>query len=234
MAFPGILARRLNVEYYAICASGLGITHSSGYNGVGRSSEYYNRDYFYNGKFIPSITTSPDVVIVNLGTNDWLYIKSNFYSEKMIETFIETYKIFLLQIRYLNSVKNGILPPIIVLGIGPRTAAATENKLEMEEISNKMNPWIEKAVNLTGGEKSEIYYKEISANPLIDFDNDDDFGSGDHWSVRGSEKFANGAYTTIYNFTTSLDNIPVVLKSEKKILMPNIFGLIIFLLIWIN
>jgi lysophospholipase L1-like esterase len=207
-AYPGILSKKLNFDYYAICASGMGVIRSSGYNGVGLATEYYNRNYFHTNKFTTSISTNPDYIIICIGTNDWLYIKNNYYETETINKFIEFFKLFLLQIRYLNPIKNGILPPIIVLGLGTRTAAVAKDKEEMEEISKRMNPWIKKAVDLVAAKDREIYYSEISATPMIDFNDDNDFGSGNHWSVKGSEKFANGVYSYLLNFTGVIEKKP--------------------------
>jgi lysophospholipase L1-like esterase len=231
-AYPGILAKKLDADYYAICASGMGVTHSSGYNGVGLVSQYYNRNYFHSNNITTSITTNPDYIIICLGTNDWFYIKKYYYETQMIDKFVDYFKLFLIQVRFLNPIKNGIIPPIVVLGLGTSTAAVASSKKEMEEISTKMNPWIKNAVNLAAGKDREIYYLEVSATPFIDYNDDRDFGAGNHWSVRGSEKFANGVYSNLLNFTSIFDGTPQnQLQKNYFFIRCDYFVLIIFIII---
>lgn len=235
-SFAGILSRKLNTDYYGICASGMGVVRSTGYNGVGKVMQYYNRNYFFDkGNIATNVLTSPDVIVIFLGLNDWIYIKTFNYNEKMILEFIEKFKIFILQVRYLNSRKNGSVPPIIILGLGENTAPVSKDIEEMQEISYKINPWIQQAAEGAGGEKNQIFYRKIYAEPKINFTNDKDYGSGEHWSVSGSEKFANGAYPVFLNITNIFDPFPNRDSNHKEFIVNSTYksfvGIILLFLI---
>jgi lysophospholipase L1-like esterase len=87
MAYGAITARNLNAEYVAVPFSGKGLTRNYGEDTIDIMPDLYDRIFAFN----PNIKWdfkkyTPDVVVINLGTND--FAKSNPDSVKFVKAYI--------------------------------------------------------------------------------------------------------------------------------------------------
>lgn len=139
-------AQKLNADYSMVSFSGYGII--SGYSNNGKRStqqcvpDYYDKlgnswGAFSDGKYIQNETWdfagfTPDLVVVNLGTNDASYINSikgdNDLKNSEKEAFTETYEAFIGQIREANP-NAEILCTLGIMGqdLCPQVEAAVNN-----------------------------------------------------------------------------------------------------------
>ena len=102
-----LTARMLNADYSAVCYSGYGIV--SGWTGDGRKKpdsilpKYYNLIGIlpkYKKQWDFEHAEQNDVVVINLGTNDYSYLSPSFSSRS--KEFIKGYVDFLKQVRQKN------------------------------------------------------------------------------------------------------------------------------------
>lgn len=111
-AYGYVTAQKLDADYSMVSLSGYGII--SGYSGDGKKvaaqtlPQYYDKlgySWNTNGSFSPSNTEwdfgkrQPDVIVINLGTNDDSYTKDN---EELQEEYSAAYTAFIKQIREKN------------------------------------------------------------------------------------------------------------------------------------
>lgn len=135
-AYGYVTAQKLNADYSMVSLSGYGII--SGYSGDGKKvaaqtlPQYYDKlGYSWNfcGGFSPSNTEwdfgkrQPDVIVINLGTNDDSYTKDN---EELQEEYSTAYTAFIKQVRE----KNPDSKILCVLGV----------------MGDRLYPYVEKAV----------------------------------------------------------------------------------------
>lgn len=102
-----LTARMLNADYSAVCYSGYGIV--SGWTGDGQKKadsvlpKYYNLIGIlpkYKKQWDFAHAAKNDVVVINLGTNDYSYVSQSFSSRS--KEFIQGYTEFLKQVRQKN------------------------------------------------------------------------------------------------------------------------------------
>ena len=106
MAYGAITSRNLNAQYTAVCYSGIGVYRNYGGNRENTMPVIYDR-------IIPSIDNKkwnfknyvPDVIVVDLGTND-------FYVKPDSSLFVSAYENFIKLVRQ----KNPGTPIFCVLG----------------------------------------------------------------------------------------------------------------------
>ena len=100
-------ARMLNADYSAVCYSGYGIV--SGWTGDGQKKpdsvlpKYYNQTGIlpkYKEAWDFEHAEKNDIVVINLGTNDYSYVSHDFSSRS--REFIQGYTEFLYQVRQKN------------------------------------------------------------------------------------------------------------------------------------
>lgn len=99
MTYGAILARELNADVNIIAYSGLGVWHSTDSTEPLKALEIYNWISPFNKQMWNFDSYVPDYIIINLGTNDSRFIKSE--DEK--KQFREAYECFIRQIMIKNN-----------------------------------------------------------------------------------------------------------------------------------
>lgn len=144
-AYGYLTAQKLNADYSMVSLSGYGII--SGYSGDGKKVEVQTLPQYYdklgyswntNGTFSPSevkwdfSVRQPDVIVINLGTNDDSYTKDD---EALQEEYCAAYVEFIKKVRE----KNPGAKIVCAFGV----------------MGDRLYPFVEKAVNRYNEETGE-------------------------------------------------------------------------------
>jgi len=90
LTYAAITSRYFNARHMAVCKSGIGIYRN--YNGPPQGnkdcmSNYYDRIYLYDENPTYSFSEKPDLICIDLGTNDFSTYKGD--SAKYVDTYIK-------------------------------------------------------------------------------------------------------------------------------------------------
>lgn len=183
-AYGYVTAQKLNADYSMVSLSGYGVI--SGYSGDGKKvpvqtlPQYYDKlgySWNTNGSFSPSNTEwdfgkrQPDVIVINLGTNDDSYTKDN---EELQEEYSAAYTAFIKQIRE----KNPDSRILCVLGV----------------MGDRLYPYVEKAVKRYSEETGDSNVFSLKLNQQ---NGRDGYGADWHPSAVTHEKAADAVLQEI-------------------------------------
>ncbi len=140
-AFSGITARMLNADFSIYAASGWGVKASSWTNsGENLFDAYKKYDFRGEGKEVPYVYSSfiPDVIVINLGTNDYSYINAGsteaIKHQRLID-FKEQYSAFL---EFLHDIYPNC-HIVILHGVMNEAKEITESTIQIYEgLKNKI------------------------------------------------------------------------------------------------
>lgn len=156
-------------------------------------SDYYGRVIYRDSSPIITLSdTYSNIIVVYLGGNDYSFLADSGWQTASLDSYVSKYASLLTKIRNLNPSKNNVILPILVLHAGKSTSSATSSSSEMDDQSEKMKPLLERAVKDAGGDQKGIYLRTVNPSPSISFNDDSDWGSDQHWSLKAQKKFAAG------------------------------------------
>ncbi len=161
LAYGAVAARLLNAEHITVAASGTGCYQNFGGTKAGRMSDYYIETISPMIENLPYLHKwSPDVVVINLGTND-------FSADIAVENYKQRYR------ELLGFIRGRYKGACILCTIGPMRVDPGEYiQAVVEEFNSR-------------GDKN-IFYMMF---PLIDMEEDGVGGDG-HPSVKTHRKMA--------------------------------------------
>ena len=93
MSYASITARKLNAEHSMICYSGRGVVQNYDKSREGTLPQIWRRNYPQSEREIDQPSWIPDLVVINLGTNDFAHENPDK------EDFVSTYTAFIKDIR---------------------------------------------------------------------------------------------------------------------------------------
>jgi hypothetical protein len=145
MTYAAITSRSFNARHLAVCKSGIGIYRN--YDGPAAGNpdcmtNFYNRIYLYNPLPRYSFEETPDLVCVNLGTND--FSTSGGDSAHYVSTYLN----------FIDSIQNHYSHPDIVCLVGCMLGGAT-----LEKVRSYVQ-FIADSANNRG--KGNVYFFEMS------------------------------------------------------------------------
>jgi len=116
MTYAAITSRNLNARHLAVCKSGIGIYRN--YNGrfTGDSdcmTNFYNRIYLYDENPKYSFSEKPDLVCIDLGTNDFSTTGGD--SAKYVDNYF----------RLIDTIQTRYIMPDILCLVGPMLSDST-------------------------------------------------------------------------------------------------------------
>jgi hypothetical protein len=146
LSFAAITSRNFNARSLAVCKSGIGIYRN--YNGPAAGNadcmtNYYTRTLFFNENPKYSFTDKPDLVCIDLGTND--FSTSGGDSAKFVSNYF----------RLIDTIQTKYAMPDIVCLQGPMLGGATLTTIR------KYLSFIADSANKKG--KGNVYFFEMSA-----------------------------------------------------------------------
>jgi hypothetical protein len=145
MSYAAITSRSFNARHLAVCKSGIGIYRN--YDGpVGGNADcmtnFYDRIYLYDAHPKYSFAETPDLICINLGTND--FSTSGGDSAFFVSTYLN----------FIDSIQNHYTQPDIVCLIGCMLGGAT-----LTRVRNYVQ-FITDSANNRG--KGNVYFFEMS------------------------------------------------------------------------
>lgn len=152
LAYGALTARNLNAEYHCIARSGIGIMVSwfpeimPGY--------YYRHDPTDSESYWDFTQWVPDVVVINLGQNDY-WLRENETDEEIIDAYVD----------FINSIRTEYADAHIFMALGNMNAT---------EPGSQWPGYIESAVSImnTTYNDEKVYsiifpYKQTSGHPIV-------------------------------------------------------------------
>lgn len=100
---------------------------------------------------------------------------------------MEKYVAFIAQIRRVRRET-----PILVLVSQPNGYTCAESKEDQIRMSAVLSALTREVCSKAGGEQNKVYLCVVDPEPSLDYSSSSDWGSLLHWSVQGSEKWAQG------------------------------------------
>ncbi len=191
MTYAAITSRSFNARHLAVCKSGIGIYRN--YDGpAGGNTDcmtnYYSRIYLYDASPLYSFEETPDLVCINLGTNDF----STTGGDSAL--YVSTY------LNFIDSIQNHYSQPDIVCLIGCMMSGATLDKVR------RYIQFIVDSANNRG--LGNVYFFEMSAQT-------GDLGTGIDYHPTVAQHMENSR--ELINFITALKGWsihPMVLKAD--------------------
>ena len=137
LSYAFLSAQILNADYSGVCYSGSGIIADAAGNDGNLMPKYYTKVSVHSsfGEEWNFQKNKNDIVVINLGTNDYNYVRADNNRE---DTFIQEY------VNFLNLIREKNPEAIIICTIGLMGC-------------EYMLPLIEKAINLFGDEKVKSF-----------------------------------------------------------------------------
>jgi len=207
LTYGAFTCRNLNARYFGVCVSGIGL-----YRNYGSASNvetydcmanYYNRTIFKDSTPLYTNTPRPDLICVDLGTND--------FSSGVGDTalFVSKYFQFIDSLQYKNKAAD------IICLVGPMVSGSLLDKLKrlISFVVDSANKW----------NRGKVYFFELS-HELGDLG----YGIGGHPTVAQHNKNANEltafidslerwSITPIVNAGTTLNGKEIVLTFNMEI-----------------
>lgn len=146
MTYAAITSRNFNARHLAVCKSGIGIYRNYDGPAAGNTdcmTNYYTRTFLYDENPKYSFTDKPDLVCINLGTNDFSTIGGD--SAKYVSNYF----------RLIDTIQSKYTMPDIVCLVGPMMSGATLTKVK------KYVQFIADSATKKG--KGKVYFFEMSA-----------------------------------------------------------------------
>ena len=189
-------AQAFGADCHNISFSGMGaVWNAPGFDGPAMNEHYKQLLVSSSEKWVATpdnnILPQVDLIILYIGGNDWWTL-----ADRGDNDFIEGYLRFLGELRALRPKQ-----PLLMLLADGASGSCLVTRDRQRLFSDDMKRVFGEVVRAVDGEQNGIYLREVFPEPAIDVEDDADWGLGEHWSVQGNHKWANGVIPRVTEVT---------------------------------